>query len=173
VAARLAEAVVQLEPTEEDSRKARNSLLGLLADPTNGGMAAELASVLIQLGPTEDDAHHARQTLVKLLAGQNYDSVAARLASGVMQLAPTVNDLSNWHTWVTQPTIELLAAVRRNSPLSIWLAALPSLPSLFRMTLPGPGLGQGHSSAVRAAVGWVVTPARWTRRWRCSMANST
>jgi hypothetical protein len=46
---------------------------------------------------------------------------------GVAQLDPTVRDLSTWRGWAARPTVELLAAVRRNSALAVWLEALPSL----------------------------------------------
>jgi hypothetical protein len=54
---------------------------------------------------------------------------AKELVGMLAQLDPTVHDLRTWHAWAVQPTAELLAAVRRNSALAVWLAALPSLSS--------------------------------------------
>ena len=75
--------------------------------------------------------------LLKLLTGDPesetvFDPADSETAEDLIQsvtaLDPTVRDLSTWRAWTVQPTAELLAAVRRNSPLSDWLAALPSLP---------------------------------------------
>jgi hypothetical protein len=70
----------------------------------------------------------ARDALLRLLAHET-DHAAARLAGLLAQLDPTVHDLRTWRVWSVQPTAELLAAVRRNSALTSWLAALPSLTS--------------------------------------------
>ena len=70
--------------------------------------------------------------LLGLLARQTdpYAYAAEQLAGVVAQLDPTVHDLRTWRAWAVRPTAELLAAVRRNSALTSWLAALPSLTSL-------------------------------------------
>ena len=85
---------------------------------------------MVQLDPTAEDKRQAREALLGLLAGQTDGYVAEELADGVVQLDPTVRDLSTWRAWAVPPTVELLAAVRRNSALAVWLAALPSLTSL-------------------------------------------
>ena len=130
VAAKLVGGVVQLAPAAEDKRQAREGLLGLLAGQTNGRVAAKLVGGVVQLDPTAEDKRQAREGLLGLLAGHTDGSVAAELVAGVVQLAPTVRDLGTWRVWAIPPTIELLAAVRRNSALADWLAALASLTSL-------------------------------------------
>jgi hypothetical protein len=65
-----------------------------------------------------------------LLAEVTDDSWAYRLADALSQLDPAIHDLSSYTAWATLPTVELLTAVRQNSALADWLAALPSLTSL-------------------------------------------
>ena len=122
--------MAQLDPTAEDKRQARDALLGLLAGETDGGVAERLAGGVAQLDPTAEDKRQARDALLGLLAGETDSEVAEQLVGGVAQLDPTVHDLRTWRAWAVRPTAELLAAVRRNSALTDWLAALPSLTSL-------------------------------------------
>jgi hypothetical protein len=111
-------------------RQARDALVGLLARETTGWAAAGLAGELAQLATTAEDRRQARDALVGLLARETSGWAAERLAGGLAQLDPTVHDLRTWRAWAIQPTAELLAAVRRNSALTNWLAGLPSLASL-------------------------------------------
>ena len=123
----LADGVAQLDPTAEDKRRAREALLGLLADQTDSQVAGRLAGEVAQLDPAAEDKRRAREALLGLLARQTSGEAAGLLADGVAQLDPTVRDLSTWRGWAAPPTVELLAAVRRNSALTVWLEALPSL----------------------------------------------
>jgi hypothetical protein len=50
-----------------------------------------------------------------------------RLAKTLAKFSPQPRDLRNRRTWALEPPVELLAAVRRNSTLACWLAALPEL----------------------------------------------
>ena len=68
--------------------------------------------------------------LLGLLAAETTRFVAEPLAGGLAQLDPTAEDLRTWRALAVRPTAELLAATRRNSALTSWLAALPSLTSL-------------------------------------------
>ena len=129
-AGRLADALARLDPTAEDKRQAREVLLGLLARETTGWVAAGLAGALDWLDPAAEDKRQAREVLLGLLARETTGGAAARLADALAQLDPTVHDLRPWRAWAVPPTTELLAAVRRNSALTNWLAALPSLTSL-------------------------------------------
>jgi hypothetical protein len=130
VAAALAGAVAQLDPTAEDRSQAREALLARLAGETDSWVAAVLAGVMAQLDPTAEDSSQAREALLARLAGETDSWEAERLAGVMAQLDPTVHDLRTWRAWAVRPTAELLAAVRRNSALISWLAALPSLASL-------------------------------------------
>ena len=85
---------------------------------------------MVQLAPTAEDQRQAREALLGLLAGQTDGYLAEKLVAEVIQLDPTVPDLSTWRAWAVPPSVKLLAAVRRNSALAAWLAALPSLTSL-------------------------------------------
>ena len=130
VAGRLAGGLAPLDPTAEDKRQARHALLGLLAGESDSEVAGRLAGGLGPLDPTAEDKRQARHALLGLLAGESDSEVAGRLADGLARLDPTVHDLRTWRAWAVRPTAELLAAVRRNSALTNWLAALPSLTSL-------------------------------------------
>ena len=89
---KLAGGVVQLDPTAEDKRQAREALLGLLAGQTDGSVAAKLADGVVQLDPTAEDKRQAREALLGLLAGQTDGSAAEELVDGVVQLDPTAED---------------------------------------------------------------------------------
>ena len=129
-AERLADGLARLDPTAEDRRQARDALLALLARETYDSTVERLAGGLAQLATTAEDKRQARDALLGLLARETDSKVAAKLAGGLAQLDPTVHDLRTWRAWAVRPTAELLAAVRRNSALTGWLAALPSLTSL-------------------------------------------
>ena len=62
--------MVQLDPTAEDKRQAREALLGLLAGQTDAEMAGQLVGGVVQLAPTAEDKRQAREALLGLLAGQ-------------------------------------------------------------------------------------------------------
>jgi hypothetical protein len=141
-AASLAGALGPLDPTAEDKRQARDTLLGRLARETTSYRAAELADVLGELDPTAEDKRQARDTLLGRLARETTSGMAAALARELVLLDPTVHDLRTWRAWAVRPTAELLAAVRRNSALTSWLAVLPSLTSLS-----GHPLEASHTSA--------------------------
>jgi hypothetical protein len=70
--------MIQLGPTAEDKRRAREALLGLLAGQTDSQAAGRLADGVAQLDPTAEDKRRAREALLGLLAGQT-DSQAAGL----------------------------------------------------------------------------------------------
>jgi hypothetical protein len=137
-AALLAGALGPLDPTAEDKRQARGALLGRLTRKTNSLRAAELAGALGPLDPTAEDKRQARGALLGRLTRETTSRLAAELADKLAQLdptvhdlgTPTVHDLGTWRAWAVRPTAELLAAVRRNSALTNWLAVLPSLTSL-------------------------------------------
>jgi hypothetical protein len=105
-------------------------LNALLRQSTDSHEAEGLAGALAQLAMTAEDKRQARKALVGLLARETDSQEAEWLVGGLAQLDPTVYDLRTWPAWSAQPTAELLAAVRRNSALTNWLAALPSLTSL-------------------------------------------
>ena len=154
-AEQLAGGLAQLDPTAEDKGQARDALLALaretdslrvkglfgvrlvsyelnalLRQSTDSHEAEGLAGALAQLAMTAEDKRQARKALVGLLARETDSQEAEWLVGGLAQLDPTVYDLRTWPAWSAQPTAELLAAVRRNSALTNWLAALPSLTSL-------------------------------------------
>ena len=105
---------------------AREALLGVLTGATHSSDAKGLAGAIVRLEPTTEEKRLAREALAGLLARVTDSFSANNLAAGLVQLDPTVRDLSIWHA-ATVPPVDLLAAVRQNSALADWLAALPSL----------------------------------------------
>ena len=134
--AELVAAVVSLAATARDKRHALGALLGLLAGQADGWVASELVLGVVQLSPTAQDKRQARHALLALLAGQASGPLAARLVDSLVRLDPTASDISTWRAWEVPPTTKLLAAVRRNSELSAWLAALPALAPLSSPLVP-------------------------------------
>jgi hypothetical protein len=120
-------AMVQLDPSTEDMRQAREALLGLLASQTDYWAPQRLVGGIAQLTTSPDDKRQARDALLGLLASQTDRRVAEQLMGGMVQLEVTVRDLSAWPPSIP-PTVELLTAARRNSALNAWLAGLPTLP---------------------------------------------
>ena len=128
-AAQLAGGLARLDPTAEDKRQASGALLGVLARETDSHVAVKLARAVARLATTAEDKRQARGALVGVLARGTDSWGAVELAGDLAQLDPTVHDLRTWRAWTVRPAAELLAAVRRNSALTNWLAALPSLTS--------------------------------------------
>jgi lipopolysaccharide biosynthesis regulator YciM len=119
-------ALAELDPADDDKRQARESALRLLADQTYPGDVERLIGLLVVLDPPADDRRRARETLLGLLARRSDGYTARTLMHTLIQLDLTVRDLAAWPAWAAPPTAELLAAVRQNSVLDEWLAALPS-----------------------------------------------
>jgi hypothetical protein len=126
----LAGAVAQLDPTAKDTQRARALLLQHLARRYSAWSAPRAAQAVFQLDPTENEQRQARDVLFGHLASVTNHWTAVDLMSEASQFDPTLRDLSTWRNWTTPPTAELLAAVRRNSTLASWLAALPWLPAI-------------------------------------------
>jgi Fe-S-cluster formation regulator IscX/YfhJ len=123
-------ASLQLAPTAADIGWTRQRMLELLAVETEGFHAIDLAQTLSRLDPTTTDKRRAREILLGLLARTTDDGDASWLMSGMAYLDPTTNDIHNWDTWAIPPTVELLAAVRRNSTIKDWLESIPSRASI-------------------------------------------
>ena len=130
VTEQLMDGLAGLDPTPEDKRRAREALLVLLVRHPDSWAAEQLVGAVVQLAPAAEDKRQVRKALLWLLARQTDNSVAEQLVGGVVQLDPTIRDLSTWRAWTALPTPGLLAVARRNSPLLVWLAALPSLSPL-------------------------------------------
>lgn len=129
-AVELASAIAQLDPTADDKRQARRGLLKMLARTSNGWAAEALASAIAQLNPTADDKRQAYSALLHLLTRHQIDSLAAsKMLDRIVELGGADSNLSGYEGWMRSPTVELLAAVRRNSALVNWIAGLPSLAS--------------------------------------------
>jgi hypothetical protein len=125
----LVAAVVQLATTSGGKHRARQAFLSTLTH-ADGWSAIELITGLIQLSPTPRDKNQARKTILRLLRDRTNWPLAARLLDGLAQLDPAARDVRTWPSWEISPTAELLAMVRRNSKLTEWLEAIPSLAPL-------------------------------------------
>ena len=126
-AARLGNALADFDPNITDRAKARHKLLQIMPSQTGGQTAAKLADAIARLDPTADDKRRARDALLQTLIYEHDTEAAAPMVSSLARLSPTVRDLANHRDWYTPPTQDLLAEVRRNSPITDWIATLPSL----------------------------------------------
>ena len=140
----LIETVVQLATTAESKRQARQTLLALLAGQADGWGASELVTGIVQLSPTAQDKRRARKALLTILASPAKGLLAARLVDDLARLDATARDIRAWRAWQALPTAELLAAVRRNSNVATWLAALPHLAPLSAHLFQVPSRGTPH-----------------------------
>ena len=122
--------LIQLNPTEQDKQVARKALLEILSHPSEpyiNDIHYALDS-LLQLIPTEEDLQRGRDALLRLLADESDASNAnflARAKSVGSARQPTISKAGG--PGAITPPVELLAAVRQNSPVGVWLAAIPSL----------------------------------------------
>lgn len=91
-AADLAAALLQLDPTPGDKRRARRILLGLLSGQGRSGQAAELAATVAQLDPEPDDKRHVRDMILGRLGEDTHGLYAERLAGALAQLDPAPGD---------------------------------------------------------------------------------
>jgi hypothetical protein len=130
----LAQVVARLAVTVEERAQLRAVLLDLLVRTNHHSLA--IASAVAGLDMTEEEAAPARQVLLRRLS--RADGPMAKEAhyageethDALALLKPTAADLRDLHSWVVQPRSTLLAAVRENSDLSVWLATLPLVAGL-------------------------------------------
>jgi hypothetical protein len=133
-------ALAQLAQTSEDLDRTRQELLDLpenqrarALERLSHGLVGKadlwivklIADGFAPLDPASEARTRVRETLLSLLKDETDPMTAEGLADAVSKLSPTVADLSGSEPWPFPPT--LLAAVRRNSGLAAWLAALPLL----------------------------------------------
>ncbi len=108
-----------------DDYSAQNRLLDL------NNIADAVADGIAQLSPDESEKQQARQEITRILASPLDRSVARALVNGLAALQPTIRDLeaipAHYRSLISR---RLLDAVRRNSSLDDWLAALPPLEPL-------------------------------------------
>jgi len=128
MASRLVGNLQDLIPTFDDKQRARRALMRLLAVQTNvdAFYAYELVKDVMQLGATTDEKRQTRETLMRFLAADPEAKASGWLIHGLVLLEPTIGDLATWYARRRQPPIELLAAVRRNTPLASWISNLHS-----------------------------------------------
>jgi hypothetical protein len=130
VAERMAEALLRLDPAPAERTRAISRLGTLLDRQTFWSHAGFVAEAMVSLAKSADDKSQVREALRTLLDRQADASVAGELEKVMARVEPSLDDISNWRSWASPPTRELLAAVRRNSESAAWLAALPALSSL-------------------------------------------
>ena len=87
---------------------------------------------------------------------------------------PPLADRVRRGAWTGVLVIRMSTAVKTASNAPVYLASR-SLIRNFRPSVRSPKSMSAFRACctVQAAVGWSVTPARWTRRWWCSMTNRT
>jgi hypothetical protein len=124
----IARVFVGLTKTAEEQTQARVALLGLMVSsvpPTQ-----ELLKIWAALGVTTEERLQMREAFVGLLTSTRTPSWSYLLPGVLAGLDPTTSDLEGWQSWTVPPNSELLAAIRKNSTVSAWLATLSSLPTL-------------------------------------------
>ncbi|MGD0241878.1 MAG: hypothetical protein ABSB59_16340 [Streptosporangiaceae bacterium] len=126
-ARRLAEVLAGLEPFAADRARARAALLAFLTPELGRQQARELAFAIAGLAVTDEERVLARHVLLGLLAGETSSRAVTELVDAVAGLRPAVADLAGLPGWDVPLPDRLLAAMRANSPLAGWLAALPQL----------------------------------------------
>jgi hypothetical protein len=85
----------------------------------------DLAQVLVQLDPAVQERRQACKILSgHAAAGFHPKSV---IDKAIVNLSPTVEDVSPWENWGDYLPLGVLAAVRRNSSLTSWLAFMHEL----------------------------------------------
>jgi hypothetical protein len=95
VAADLAAALLQLDPSTEAKRQARYDLLGLLTNQDRSGETTDQADLAVMLGkldPESSDKGQARGALLALLARNTRGMDVKKLAEALAQLDPTPSD---------------------------------------------------------------------------------
>jgi hypothetical protein len=127
-----ADAVAALGPTAQDRAAARRALRVTLAAVTDAGTASAVAELIAALDPTAEDQAAARQALLAILAAEKEPHLALALSKALAGLGVTVADLDGCEGWPLGPGAMLLAAARRNSGLTEWLAALPTISGIAR-----------------------------------------
>jgi hypothetical protein len=122
----LAPALSGLTPSAGDECRARESLLRLL---TAGGQenAAGLAVAVALLSPSAPEQAQVRDTLLRFIADQAEEYLWSDRERVLSLFAPTLSDLARIENRPRPSPPELLAAVRKNSRLSDWIAALRQL----------------------------------------------
>lgn len=122
----LVAALAELAVTAEDRRELCSALLEQLAQATSDGLVIKLAHAVARFDPAPKDRREVRHALLGRLAQETEDWQAEQLANALARLNPTTEDLAGWHAWGAPPTTDLLAAVRRNSTTSAWVAVSSS-----------------------------------------------
>jgi hypothetical protein len=134
LARELAGVVAGLDPSEDDLAQARGALLRVLAWHGNVGEACKLAAAIARLNPTREEQEQARTALLDLLAQQTDTGDSSRLlgVQAAADLGATLNELGR-RSLLDTASPRMLAALRSNSEISSWIAALPSLPSPMKV----------------------------------------
>jgi hypothetical protein len=123
----LVDKLVALDPEVRDLARARSRVLDMI-DTASPWKMLELADALVALAPEASDLARARASV---LAHLDHAYPYERTLMDVLTLLrPTVGDLTGWVSWPVVPCQELLAAVRRNTPLESWLELMPALEGL-------------------------------------------
>jgi hypothetical protein len=122
----LASALFGLSPSAREDSQVRESLLRILtADGLKNPESVAIAVAL--LDPSASEQAQVRVTLLGFIASQA-DPFGGRTAASVLSLfKPMLADLADTRNWVSPSPVELLAAVRSNSRLFDWIAALPQI----------------------------------------------
>ena len=121
------EQAIRIAATEQERAQIRAVLLGKLSHSSDASMLSSALKAIPQLATAEEDRMQARVAVLSRLRIEDDPFLGRNLISALALLDPAIPDLSGSERWPEPPMHDLLAAVRRNSELPAWLAALPRL----------------------------------------------
>jgi hypothetical protein len=125
----LVQALGYLRPALDDTGRARQAVIKRLTMSKSAEEAQSLAQIVAQMNPQPEELGECRHVLLRWLPKlSSLNSTHDQILKTLVQLKPDIATLDSWRTWNARPSSELLAAVRNNSSLSDWLAALLSFP---------------------------------------------
>jgi NACHT domain len=135
---RITGSLLGLDAASEDKQRARNNLLSRLTAEADVRIVAKIAETLAILDPTPEENLYAMRILRS--HAQNRPGDQYVLAASMLALHPTAEAITGWPFPQARLRVDLLAAARRNSSLTDWLAALASFAQHPRAQL-------GHTEA--------------------------
>jgi hypothetical protein len=120
-------ALAELAATTGERTRTRRALIQALASGTESWAIQGIADTLFLLDITGPERAELKDILVRVYAQGPDKGQAESAARVVARLNPVLGDLHGTAEWPCKPTSDLLAAVRRHTPLPAWLAALPEI----------------------------------------------
>jgi hypothetical protein len=120
-------ALAEFAATPDERACTRRELIRALAAGTESWAVQVITDTLFLLGITSPEKAELKAILITMYAQGPHIDRAESAARQIIRLNPVLEDLHGSVEWPCKPTSDLLAAVRRNTTLPAWLAALPEI----------------------------------------------